>query len=368
MRILLINYEYPPLGGGGGVFCRYLASELCKQGHLVDVLTSHYDDLPRYENNKNLSIYRVNVFNRHHKEKASLLSLLSFPVFSFFKGFRLCREKKYQIINTHFAIPSGPTGFILSKIFRIKNILSIHGADIYDPTRNIHNNFFLKFIIKFMLRTANEVIAQSQNIKMQTELLYGVKKNIKIIPLGIPIPQIPAINKKNEKFCFISIGRLVARKGFDYLIKALPLNSELTIIGDGPEKIKLQEIARQEDKKVIFLGNTSDIIKWLRLANADCYVLSSLHEGFALVCLEAMAAGLPIVATNFGGQTDYLIENINALLVKPKNISTLHWALEKIMQDNTLLVKMKENNLHAIENYYITGVALQYIKIFQNAS
>jgi len=369
MRILLINYEYPPLGGGGGVFCADLAEELIKQGHTVDVLTSHFDNLPITENKNQVTIFRVKIWGRKNKAKASLLSLLSFPIFSIIQGYKLCKKNKYHIINTHFAIPTGPTGYVLSKIFKIKNILSIHGSDIYDPTRNFHNNPLLKMIIKFMLKSANEVVAQSHNIKMQADLIYNPKRNIRIIPLGIKKPDLSSVETQNfaslqnKKFRFISVGRLVLRKGFDYLIKSLPKNSELILIGDGPEKTNLQEIARQEEKKVTFLGYISEQKKWQNLLSADCYVLSSWHEGFALVCLEAMAAGLPIISTNFGGQTDYLAENINALLVKPKSVSSLHWAMEKIMTDENLRVKMKESNLKTIENYYITGVAIAYINL-----
>jgi glycosyltransferase involved in cell wall biosynthesis len=351
MKILLINYEYPPYGGGGGIFSHDLVSEWKKAGHQVDVLTSN--------------------FLRTKKKKTPLINLALFPIVGILKGLFFCLKNKYDIINTHFAIPTGPVGFVLSKLFRIKNILSIHGGDIYDPTKQTQDNSFLKPAIKFILNHADAVVAQSNNIKDLAEKYYQPKKKIEVIPLGIKesiVRNAHVRSQQNQSFRFISIGRLVPRKGFDYLIKALPDKAELVLIGSGPEKNKLEELAKTEKKKITFLGETSQEKKEGELSKADAYVLSSLHEGFALVCLEAMAAGLAIVATNFGGQTDYLKENKNVLLVKPKDVDSMRWALIKIMADNELRIKLSENNLRDVQKYYIKNSADKYLTLFKNVA
>lgn len=373
MKILLINYEYPPLGGGGGVASANLAEEWAKQGHQVDVLTSHYQDLPKEEimkpriNSGHLRIFRVQVWGRKNKEKASMLSLLSFPINSIIIGIKLCRKNKYNFINTHFAIPSGPTGYVLGKLFKMKNSLYILGADIYDPTRNFHKKYLIKTAIKFILNHANQIVAESNNIKEKAEQIYHPNKPIQLMLIGFKKPSIDLNNIKKEahnNFRLVSVGRLVPRKGFDYLIQALPADMELVIIGDGPEKEKLQRLAKNKDVK--FLGNISEEKKWQYLINSDCYVLSSLHEGFGIVCQEAMYAGLPIIATNFGGQTDFLKENVNAILIKPKDADSLRWAIEKIYQDQGLRQKQSENNKKNIANYYIEKIAEQYLKLINN--
>lgn len=83
-------------------------------------------------------VHRVPVLGRKNKANASMISLLSFPVCAYRKTVSLCKQNQYEFINTHFAVPTGPLGVRIAKKFKIPNILSLHGGDIYDPTKNFH--------------------------------------------------------------------------------------------------------------------------------------------------------------------------------------------------------------------------------------
>lgn len=376
-RILILNYEFPPLGGGGGVATKDLAKGFIENGYEVDCLTSGYGNLKKNENVDGINVFRVKTFGRKELATATFISMLTFLFFGFFKGISLCRKNKYRFINTHFAIPTGPLGFILSKFFRLKNILSIHGGDIYDPSlkRSPHKHWCWRTVVKFIISRADFVVAQSSNTKENAEKYYNFRKEISVIPL--PYSKINFSKKtRNElgldidKKYLISVGRLVKRKGYDYLLKAFSEikneNIELLIIGYGPEKDNLKKMADNLNvsRRVHFLENIkTDEEKFQYLDTADVYVLSSLHEGFGVVLQEAMQVGLPIVATNNGGQVDFIQSEKNGLLVEAKNSEKLAEAIKKLLANEDLAKKMRNNNIEKIEEFNSKKIAVKYLEL-----
>ncbi len=133
MRILVINYEYPPIGGGGGFVTRDIVEHMVTKGAKVTVLTSGYKGLNKRENINGVDVIRVPVLLRNKREVASLMSMVSYIPSSIIKALFSGARGTYDIINTHFAVPSGPAGQILARAFRIPNVLSIHGGDIFNP-------------------------------------------------------------------------------------------------------------------------------------------------------------------------------------------------------------------------------------------
>ena len=107
MRILFCNYEYPPLGGGGGVTTSLLAQELAKR-HEVTVLTSQALGLPLEKSEGRVKVVRVPVFFRRKESVASLLSMATFIPRAIHRGRKLLQSNSYDLINTHFVLPSGP--------------------------------------------------------------------------------------------------------------------------------------------------------------------------------------------------------------------------------------------------------------------
>ncbi len=198
MKILFINHEYPPLGGGGGVVVFQLARELA-QRHRVDVLTSGFKGLARNEIDDGINIYRVPVLNRKSRDTATLLSWLSFFPTSLWKGIKLIRQNKYDVINSHFAIPSGLIGVLLSKLFNIPNIVSIYGGDIYDPTTKYspYKHFYLRKTVSYVLNQSDGIIANSKYTQKKAFEHYDVKKNIKVISLGLIKPSFERVDRKS---------------------------------------------------------------------------------------------------------------------------------------------------------------------------
>lgn len=377
-KILIINYEFPPLGGGGGRVSLNLAKGFQAEGYRVDVLTSRYGGLPTYENVNGIHVYRVLVLGRRKKQTATFFSMFTFLLSGCLRGIILCRKNQYVFINTHFVLPTGPLGFVLSTLFQIPDILSIHGGDIYDPSKKSspHKNRLLGIVVRFLLRRADRVVAQSQNTKQNAIQYYNPGREIHVIPLSYEPFCFSAVSRRElglseNKRYLVSVGRVVKRKGFDYLIKSLELldeDVELLLIGDGGERAVLQDLAKTMglSHRIQFVGDVSEEEKFQYLANADIYVLSSLHEGFGIVLQEAMQVGLPIVSTNYGGQVDLIINQVNGLLVEPENAVALAEAIKQLLRDENLYKKISYNNVEKVREFRPETIIHEHLKLIKD--
>jgi len=376
INILIINYEFPPLGGGGGVATYDLALEWVKTAN-VHVITSSFKGLPSYENVNGIHVHRVKILFRKYRDAATFISMFSYLPAGFIRALSLALKYKFDVINTHFVVPSGPLGYAISKLFGIPNVLSLHGGDIYDPSKKLspHRNRFFKAVVRFLLNRADVIVAQSSNTRNNAIAYYAPKKEIQIIPLAFHPPVIPKTSRRklglNENdFICITVGRLIKRKSIDVLIRAIALVNKpavkLLIMGDGPEREYLESLVSELSlrDRVQFLGFVADEQKFAYLSQSDLFVLTSMHEGFGIVFMEAMYCGLPIVATNHGGQVDFLVDGENALLINVGDVKGCAESIMKFYTDKKLYAHCSANNKKKITTFYAENVAVRYMNIF----
>jgi len=381
MRILFINYEYPPLGGGGGIETQDLAQELAPH-HQVYVLTTGYQDLPSKELKNGVSIYRVPVLGRTDLPTATLISLITFFPAAFFYGLFLIPKIRPQVINAHFAVPSGLPAAFLAKIFKIPLVLTLIGGDIYDPSKGIspHRHAIMRWTIRRIMHCADRLTAISHDTKERAIRYYQAGEGIEVIPLGFVPPIEPSLEVKKEEnevlgekpLRFATIGRLVPRKGYFDLLRSFAQindkNAVLDIMGDGPLLLEMkEEISKLGiNERVVLHGRVSDQKKYEILKQADIYVSASHHEGFGICFLEAMYAGLPIIAPNIGGQSDFLVLGRNALIVAVSDLEKITKAMNQLVEDTELRKAIGENNKRDVEKYLIQNTAKSYELIFED--
>lgn len=376
MRILFCNYEYPPLGGGGGVINALLVEELAKR-HEVTVLTSQGLNLPRESIENGVPVIRVPVFFRRQEAVANLASMLAFVPMGIRAGKNLLRHDRFDVINTHFVVPTGPVGDALSRFAGIPNVLTIHGGDLYDPSKFMspHRHPALRAWIRRLLRRADVVVGQSKNTLENMQRFYAPELEAVRIPLGIQRPQVGPASRgdygfREDEFLMVTVGRLIPRKGITQLISMMGTLKDrgvrLLIIGTGPEEtlLKSESGKRGLADRIRFTGHVGEIEKFRILHMCDLYVSTSQHEGFGLVFLEAMACGLPIVCYDSGGQNDFLRDGETGFLVPLNKLEAFQDRCEFLIGDSELRKGIGKNNKVRVEEFYIDRCASRYESAF----
>jgi len=378
LRILFCNYEYPPLGGGGGVVMASLARELARR-HEVTVLTSRARDLAGLESDHGVRVIRVPVFFRSQLAVANLPSMLAYLPMATVRGLRFGRRRPFDIINTHFAVPTGPVGQALAGFYRVPNVLSIHGGDLYDPSKKLspHRHAGLRFAVRKLLLMADAVVGQSRNTVGHVEEIYGVARPVHLIPLGIDrLPPVTAVTREEfglprDAFVLVTVGRLVARKNMVQLVRALAASNcaaaHLLIVGDGPDAPEIRRAATDlgVGERVHLLGQVSDERKYRALATADVFASTSQHEGFGLVFLEAMAYGLPVLCYDHGGQTDFLVTGKTGHVLRLNDFDAFTQAIVDMYHNSQRRLNMGRYNRAAVEEFFIERCGERYEALFR---
>ncbi len=326
MRILMLNYEFPPLGGGAGNANYYLLKEFAQEKDLqIDLVTSSVGAFKKEEFAENITIHYLDIGkgnkNFHYQTNKDLL-IYSFK--SYFYSRKLIKQQQYDFIHAWFGIPCGFTAMLFKKPY----LVALRGSDVpfYNPRFKLLDKLFFKQLSRLIWKRAQVVVANSQGLK-DLALKTNPKQKIEVIYNGVDTNHFkPAKRKKASKALrIICVARLVERKGVKYLLKSLTelkkVDFKLTIIGEGNQKKQLEELAKELkiDKKVSFLGAAPHQELVQHYQQHDIFVLPSLNEGMSNTVLEAMACGLAIIMTDVGGARELV--NENGFLVRVKTIA-----------------------------------------------
>ncbi len=376
MKILMFDYEYPPLGGGGGVVHRHIAEELAKR-HDVAVVTSGHKDLAERETVGGVDVHRVKVVGRHSLSTASLPSMLTYYLASLRSGQALIDTMKPDLINTHFAVPTGPSAVKLARRNGLPHALCIHGGDIFDPSKALspHRIPGLRHTVRWVLRHVDRIVAQSRNTRDNARRYYGITGDIDIIPHGLKRPAFGPVARSelglsDDQIVLITVGRLVKRKANHELVELFARiddrRARLVIVGAGPEQERIADAAARHGvaDRVILTGFVSEERKVQLMLAADMFVSTTQHEGFGLMFIEGMFCGLPIITYDHGGQVDIVEDGKSGFLIPLGDDEAFVEKLEGLVRDATRRAEMGRIANEDSGRYVVEVCAAQYETVF----
>jgi len=269
-----------------------------------------------------------------------------------FRLIKLFKKIKPDIIHTHLFQPRFYA--TVAYLFYRESIIITQKHN--SVTFKKHNIFLPLEMISMLLN--KKVIAISESVK-RSLLKYELipQKKIRVIPNGFDYQKFYKVRtaeiiSEDKDIVIGTVCRLEEQKGIIYLLKAMKIvlekypNARLEIVGDGSLLEKLKEFSNKLgiSNSVVFFGKFADVIPFYRRMNI--FVLPSVYEGFGIVLLEAMAAGIPVVSTNVDGIIEVVVNGESGILVKPKSGKALADAIFKIIENPHLVSKLVEQGLN----------------------
>lgn len=336
MKIGIVCY---PTIGGSGILATELGHELALRGHEIHFITY---DIPF-----RLRLDRENIY--FHEVEISHYDLFKYPDYALSLAVKIASiAKQYQldILHVHYAFPHATSAFLAKQLLegqRLLVVTTLHGTDITLVGRE--PNYFQ--LVKFSIEKSDGITAVSHALKKQTCCHFQIKNSVEVIHNFFE-PKAELIGKKPFRHLFVSEKQKLLVHASNYRPVKRPkdifyifqhvrqaIDCKLLLIGVGNGMEEIRQLAREKhlEQDVIFLGKSLDIDPYV--ASADVFLLPSEQESFGLAALEAMAYGLPVVATDIGGISELVEQGKSGYLAPVGAVKEMgEYAIELLSNDN----------------------------------
>ncbi|MYF99730.1 glycosyltransferase family 4 protein [Candidatus Poribacteria bacterium] len=378
----MFNHEFPPIGGGGGWVSYYLGKHFADSGHDVHLITSQFRDCAKREEIDGINVHRVPAL-RNNPNVCAVHEMLTYAVSSSIYSLKFVKQFHPDIVQVFFGIPAGGGALLLQKFRNVPYAVFLGGRDVPrpdpDPPYYRWLYMLLNPIIRAIWDNAAAVVSCSDGLR---DLAHATDADVKIdiIPDGFDPDSFEPIqrNPNPDVVRCLAIGRLIPRKGFQFLIRALPqiidkVNSqfEIEIIGDGPYEDTLVELAEElgVNTHINFAGSVKYPDLPQKYREADIFILPSLAEGMPLVVLEAMGTGLPIIASRVEGIDELVEDDLNGALFDPGDVDRLAECIIKLINEGEARIEMGKasvNKLKQNERYNWKNIADAYLSLYED--
>ncbi|MFQ5884497.1 MAG: glycosyltransferase [Thermoplasmata archaeon] len=393
MKILTLTSSFPKDAEDiSGRFVRDLAKELHNRGNDVLILAPHSPGLSLVETSGDLRVHRFRYwFPAKHevltdgailpKLSGNLLATIQIPFLvaaSFISCLRLTKSMDTHVIHTHWLLPQGLVGALVSKMSGKPHLATIHAGGLVALKRMP----FKESIAKFIVKNSDAISAVSQYIKnnfldiLDPETKSEALAKMNVVPMGVDPKRFEnedgsgirtSLGLKSDDYVVLFVGRLSEKKGIEDLLVAFRSFSQeeerarLWIVGSGPLYESLKQRA-SEGIDARFFGRVPDEqLNELFLA-ADVVVVPSVTtsygdvEGLPVVVMEAMTAGKPIIATDVGGISDAIEDERTGLLIPERSPEIIENGLRRFREDREFRESVARNAAEKARTQYSWSV------------
>ena len=362
MRVLMINYEYPPVGGGTANANYYFIRELAKHSDVtVDLITVKPHPGTLIENfSENVRLHKIGIHkgDPHHWTGSEMLE---WCLRSHFYLKKLLRENAYDICHCWNGWPPGFFGYLHRK--KMPYVIALRGNDV--PGYEIRFRLLEKIVLRNLSRAIwKHAATVTANSKELAELAQNTLRcRIAIIPNGVDTDEFHPkhYGQIRTPLTLISTNRLGQRKGHIHLIQALrkAKGYRLILVGQGAEMENLKRESRGLD--VEFRGYVDHADLNRELHRADIFISTSLVEGMSNATLEAMAAGLPIISTQVGG-VGKMIDGNGVVIRKTADADAIVEALDVYLRNPELIPQHGKRSRRMAEEMSWKSVVERYLQ------
>lgn len=374
MRLLMLDYEFPPLGGGAGLVNCFLCKEFARDASMtIDLVTSSTTSYRKEAFSENITIHYLDIGKRDDQHLfQSNKDLLTYSLKALPYSKRLVKTQSYDLIH---AVMGTPAGYVASQL-GLPFVVSLHGSDVpfHNPRFKSLDRWILKRTSRWMWKKAARVVAVSHDLAQRARQ-SAPDQSIETIYTGVDTDTfVPPedLLKAGDDFRILYVGRLSEVKAPNLLLDAFVSissaypQSRLDFVGDGPMLPALTSHVEAENlsDRVRFHGKLPFETLPKMYARAHVQVVPSLNEALGNIVLEAMACGLPII-TSHTGAAELIDENG---VVTPKGDSpSIASALKTLMDDPAQRLDMAKRSLELSAKYTWDRVAVRFKALYEEA-
>ena len=370
MKIGIVCY---PTYGGSGVVATELGTALASRGHEVHFIT--------YAQPMRLDRFQDNIF--YHEVEQPHYPLFEFQLYSLALAGKIVDVVRYEqldILHVHYAIPHAISGYLAKQMLKektnLKLVTTLHGTDItligLEPT-------FLP-LVKFSLDESDAVTAVSKFLADKTTTGFSTNKEPIVIPNFVDTEVYhrmectkirSQIAPNGEKILMHVSNFRPVKRVIDtiYILKQVleSVPAKLVLVGDGPDRAEAERISRELGvwEHVRFLGKQNALPEIL--SSADVFLLPSQSESFGLAALEAMACGVPVVATSMGGIPEVVTHSECGYIAELGDINRMaKYTLDLITHPRKWNEFSKNARKRAVEHFDIKLIVPKYEALYQS--